>query len=156
MIRLQSIHRKTFEKYGTVIEFPESEREFEIIVSDRENPWRLAIYRYGNKAIHFTESHPASMESFEPLEGVSVLVVAEHDSPERCEAFLLDKPVCLHKGIWHQVLSLTDEAQVKITENFEVASEYYRLERPVAVTLSEAEGEPEPEDMALIRFVNGR
>lgn len=74
-----------------------------------------------------------SLESFEPLQGITVLIVAAHDTPEEYEAFILDKPVCLYKGIWHQVLSLTDEAQVKIAENLEVVSEFFDLQKEILV-----------------------
>lgn len=79
------------------------------------------------------ECHPTSLESFEPLSGLTVLVVAEHDKPDEYEAFILDKPVCLYKGVWHQVLALTDEAQVKIAENLDVSSKFYDLEKPISV-----------------------
>ena len=62
-----------------------------------------------------------------------MLLVAEHDKSEEFEAFLLDKPVCLYKGIWHQVLSLTDEAQVKIAENLEVNSEFFNFEKEIEI-----------------------
>lgn len=136
MRKLQSIHRETFARFGEVLEFPEGFAEpFCIITTERSEPWRLAVFRYTNKEIQRMECHPASKESFEPLSGFTVLVVAEHDEPEAYEAFILDKPVCLKKGIWHQVLSLTDEAQVKITENLEVSSEFYDLEEAVQVIL---------------------
>lgn len=135
MCTLKSIHREFFEKYGKVLEFtPDSADEpFEIVIKEEKEPWRLAVFRYRNKTIQKMECHPASLESFEPLQGVTVLVVAEHDTPEKYEAFLLDKPVCLYKGIWHQVLSLTDEAQVKIAENLEVNSEFFELEKEIEV-----------------------
>lgn len=136
MRRLQSIHRETFEKYGVVLEFGEECKEpFQIIITEEKEPWRLAVFRYVNKEVKSMECHPTSMESFEPLQGVTVLLVAEHDKPEAYEAFILDKPVCLKKGIWHQVLALTDEAQVKITENLEVNSEFYDCYEPVQVVV---------------------
>lgn len=131
---LQSIHKETFEKYGDVLEFPNDCTEpFYIVTKEENEPWRLAVFRYSNKEIGRMECHPTSLESFEPLCGITVLVVAEHERPEEYEAFLLDKPVCLKKGIWHQVLALTDEAQVKIAENLEVSSRFYDLEKPVKV-----------------------
>lgn len=134
MCRLESIKKETFEKYGRVLEFSESCSEpFEIVVTEEAEPWRLAVFRYRNKTVKRMECHPYSLESFEPLVGLTVLVVAEHDRPQDYRAFILDKPVCLYKGIWHQVLSLTDEAQVKIAENLEVTSEFFDLEREVEV-----------------------
>lgn len=136
MKKLQSIHRETFAKFGDVLEFPkECTEQFCIITREESEPWRLAVFRYTNKEIQRIECHPTSLESFEPLQGFTVLVVAEHDSPEEYEAFILDKPVCLKKGIWHQVLSLTDEAQVKIAENLDVESVFYDLEQPIQVMI---------------------
>ena len=48
---------------------------------------------------------------------------------------MLDKPVVLKKGIWHQTLALTSEAQVKITENLEVESVFYTYDEPKRVFL---------------------
>lgn len=134
MCRLESIHSGTFEKYGKVLGFSDQCTEpFEIVITEEKEPWRLAVFRYRNKTVKRMECHPLSLESFEPLSGLTVLIVAEHDHPADYRAFILDKPVCLYKGIWHQVLSLTDEAQVKIAENLEVTSEFYDLEHEVEV-----------------------
>lgn len=136
MKALQSVSRDRFAKYGDVLEFPEQCQDpFCIIVTEEEAPWRLAVFRYTNKTIDRFECHPTSKESFEPLKGITVLVVAENDRPSEYEAFILNKPVCLKKGIWHQVLSLTEEAQVKIAENLEVNSEFFELPKPISVQI---------------------
>ena len=136
MCRLQSVHKENFAQYGRALEFSADCREsFEIVITEEREPWRLAVFRYRNKSVKRLECHPTSLESFEPLNGMTVLIVAEHDRPAEYEAFLLDKPVCLYKGIWHQVLSVTDEAQVKIAENLEVNSEFYDLEREIFVNV---------------------
>ena len=134
MKTLQYVQRETFLPYGDVLEFPAGiEETFCIITTEEKEPWRLAVFRYTNKEIQRMECHPTSRESFEPLHGLTVLVVATHENPEEYEAFILDKPVCLKKGIWHQVLALTEEAQVKIVENLEVQSEFYDLEKAIHV-----------------------
>ena len=134
MKALQYVQRETFLPYGEVLEFPAGiEETFCIITTEEKEPWRLAVFRYTNKEIQRMECHPTSRESFEPLHGLTVLVVATHENPEEYEAFILDKPVCLKKGIWHQVLALTEEAQVKIVENLEVKSEFYDLEKEIRV-----------------------
>ncbi len=134
MKKLQSIQRESFDRYGKVLEFtPGFDDQFEIVITEDKEPWRLAVFRYKNKEISRMECHPTSLESFEPLSGLTVLVVAEHDKPDEYEAFILDKPVCLYKGVWHQVLALTDEAQVKIAENLDVSSKFYDLEKPISV-----------------------
>ena len=43
----------------------------------------------------------------------------QHENPEDYRAFVLDKPVCLKKGIWHQVLALThlEEMSARLIRN---------------------------------------
>ena len=99
-MRVESITREAFEPFGTDLEIPEGfEGNFRIVDTEEEKPWRVAVFRYSNKEIKKIENHPYSKESFEPLKGLTVLLVAEHDTPEDYRAFVLDKPVCLKKGI---------------------------------------------------------
>ncbi len=131
-----NITADNFGKYGTVLEFSKDfEGLFEIIVKHPDSGWRLALLRYSKKTGRIMECHPGSKESFEPLSGMLLLIVAEHDTPKDFEVFLLDKPVCLHAGVWHQVISLAAESQVKITENLEVESEYFELESDISAAL---------------------
>lgn len=135
-MEIKSITREKFEPFGTVMEFPENfEENFYIVDTEENQPWRVAVFRYSNKGIKVIEHHPTSKESFEPLKGITVLLVAQNGTPEEYEAFVLDKPVCLKKRIWHQVLALTPEAEVKITENLEVESVFYEYETEKTVVL---------------------
>ena len=132
-VPIRNIDHDSFDRYGRIMEFSEGYPEaFEIIVREREPGWRLAIFKFYDKKIKVIENHPASMESFEPLKGIALLLVAENANPADYEVFLLDKPVCLNKGTWHQVISLTKEAQVKIAENDEVATEFFELPGEIA------------------------
>lgn len=136
MVAVESITREAFAPFGSVIEFsPDFDDEYEILETEEVKPWILAVYRYVRKSIQRIECHPTSMETFEPLSGVTVLLVAEHETPEDYKAFVLDKPVCLKKGVWHQVLSLTPVAEVKITENKDVYSVYYDLPKEIRVQI---------------------
>lgn len=127
-----TISKKSFEKFGKVIEFSETCTEkFEVVISEPNEPWRLAVYRYVEKGVKYMENHPTSMESFEPLTGTTLIMVAENKTPSDFKVFLLDKPVCLYKGVWHQVISLSDIASVKITENLDVTSEFYHFEKEI-------------------------
>lgn len=135
---LLSVTPENFAPYGEVIEFPQQNKDrFYIVEQELESPWRIAMFRYSNKEIRRLEHHPTSKESFEPYLGITVLVVAENDTPDQYQGFILDKPVCLKKGIWHEVIALTPEAQVKITENAEVNSEFYDFEKSICVALVE-------------------
>ena len=137
-LQLKNITPEAFGPYGAVLDFPpEKPGGFHIIVRDEGPGWRLAVLGTKNHSMARMENHPTSQESFEPLTGMGVLVVAENGSPERYEAFLLDKPVCLFKGIWHEFFALSAEASVKIAENLEVTSEYYHLPKPLTVFVGE-------------------
>lgn len=138
---LECVTSHRFAPFGKILEFtPDMEEKFHIIMSEEKEPWRIAVFRYDNRNIHTIERHPTTMESFEPLSGITVLLVAEYETPDEPVAFLLDKPVCLYKGIWHQVLSLTESAQVKITENLEVpGTEFHRLQNPVRIYAADEE-----------------
>ena len=133
-IQLENINTENFASFGDVLEFPpDMTANFHIIVREEKSPWRIALLRFDRHSVERIENHPESRESFEPLEGSTVLLLAEHETPESIRAFLLDKSVCLFKGVWHDVLALSSEAKVKITENLEVRSEYHNLESPVRV-----------------------
>ncbi len=135
--QLESVTVNAFKPFGTVLEFlPGDTSNFYIADTETEQPWRVAVFRYSNREIRQIECHPGSKESFEPLHGITVLLVAEHDTPEDYHAFILDKPVVLAKGVWHQTLALTPEATVKITENLEVESVFYTYDTPKRVFLA--------------------
>ena len=125
---IQILTQSAFASYGTILEFPaESTNRFEIIVREPDHPWRLAVFRDNKRSAVKLENHPTSMETFEPVRGTTLLLVAEHESPDDFVVFLLDKPICLHKGVWHDVVALSDEVLIRITENLEVYSEFHDL-----------------------------
>ena len=123
---IENINRNNFQSFGMLLEFEGDETNFEILVKE-EKPWRLAVFRVWDRGTRVLECHPDSYESFEPLKGIGILLTAKPESPEDYHAFLLDKPVCLKKGVWHQLIALTEEVQVKITENLEVGTSFYEL-----------------------------
>lgn len=124
------ITRDNFKSYGWVLDFSENAQEerFEVIVSEDVNPWRIAMFRVKIRECNRLEAHPDSMESFEPVSGCGLLIVAMPETPKEYQVFLLDRPICLKKGIWHEVITISKEALFKITENKEVSSKFYMLE----------------------------
>lgn len=124
---IENISKETFADFGMVIDFSDDSKKerFEVIVEEREHPWRIAMFRVVERSFQRLEKHPTSLESFEPYAGIGCLIVAKEDTPKDIHAFLLDKPICLYKGIWHQMITLSKETLVKITENDEVNSEFY-------------------------------
>ena len=129
-----NITSENFEKYGWVIgwnnqeENPNELNQFRIIVNEDDSVgWRIAYLIVREKSICRLEQHVNSKESFEPVKGRSILYVSTVEKPQEVEGFYLDKPIVLKKGIWHGIISIDDEAHVKITENNEVSMGFHEL-----------------------------
>lgn len=129
MIPIKNLHESSFSKYGSIIEFDsKTMNNFQIKIIEQENiGWRIALLKVENKSFNRISCHPNTMETFEPIEGISIIVVAEHDRPQELEAFLLDKPVGINKSVWHNLITLSNTSLIKITENAQVQSEIYEL-----------------------------
>lgn len=67
------------------------------------------------------------MESFEPVKGKSLLYVALRPKTEAIECFALDRPVILKKKIWHGIVTVSPETEIKLTENAMVQCVYWPL-----------------------------
>lgn len=127
-MKIKTMNQDSFARYGRVIETQMTgDGDFEVIIDEPDYGWRIATYHVTRKSTKNLERHPTSKESFEPLQGIGLLIVANVESPQHYEVFLLDKSVCLYEGIWHQLISLSDATVVKITENIEVSSEFYEF-----------------------------
>ncbi|MBC7959683.1 MAG: hypothetical protein H7X94_07440 [Vallitaleaceae bacterium] len=134
--KIQNLTPEAFNKYGTILRFTSKMNDgWEILVTSDNPGWRLALLEFSRKTTHQLEYHPTSKESFEPLSGLSLLIVAEHETPQDYEVFLLDEPICLEAGVWHQVISLSATAMVKITENLDVESVYYEVDHEIEVVV---------------------
>lgn len=128
---IKNITKESFGRYGYVIEHDGSKPEgFQILFSESGTTgWRIAVSKLTRKTVVKLGKHPTSMESFEPMSGAVLICVAVTDSPEDYEVFMLDKPVCLFKDIWHATISLSECSYVKITENADVGSDGYELKK---------------------------
>lgn len=128
------ITKDNFSRYGTIIDFTGRKENpaFEVIITNEEDPWRIAMLRVEEREFAFLERHPSSLETFEPLKGMCLLFVCLEARGDY-EVFVLDRPVCLNKGVWHGIVTLTGVSKVKITENLEVETEYYDLDQPIRI-----------------------
>jgi ureidoglycolate hydrolase len=131
MSQPKRITAHSFRPYGKVIEYRNKETRgitrnlWRIIHAEpRKTGWRVAYLVLRDKSLGRLECHPDSDETFEPLRGRALLFVARAESPSAVECFLLDQSVVLHKGVWHGLISLTAETEMKITENVEVTCRY--------------------------------
>jgi ureidoglycolate hydrolase len=131
---LKKLTEKNFRPFGHIIHHPnkvsrsKTKNLFCIVLKETKRVgWRIAYLIIRDKAIHILEQHPKSFESFEPVKGKVLLYLAKDKKPKNIEGFYLDRPVILRKGIWHGVVTLSRESEIKITENVKVKSVYWRL-----------------------------
>jgi len=140
-LAIRNLEPEAFAPYGEILEPgarpPQGEDKdwrFYVLIEEPGAPWRIGYYVPQIRALGRLERHPTSMETFEPVVGVSVIVVAK-DDPESPQAFLLDRPVILHKGTWHGILSLSSRVEIKITENLQVTGEHHYFKQPLEIVV---------------------
>lgn len=131
------LSKETFQPYGYIIEHDETlPQNFQVILTENAAVgWRIAVSKITRQSIAKISRHPHTMETFEPISGVTLLCVALPDKPEQYEIFLLDKPVCIDKNVWHATLTLSRCSTVKICENSHVDSEEYELDGTLHVVV---------------------
>ena len=135
--KIKNLSPNSFAKFGGVIE-PGEEAGFEVLLQEKEPVgWRLAISRIDNKGIGKLARHPNTIEYFAPLNGIPLMCVSGTKEPSDLQVFLLDKPIYIHKNIWHATMSLSDYAVLSICENLYVESEEYVLNTPLEVVVKE-------------------
>ena len=129
---------RAFRPYGRLIHYAGKERKGRVrnlwrVLHRADSPagWRVAYLVLRDKSIGRLECHPDSDETFEPVTGQALLFVAPADRPQDLTCFRLDAPVVLFKGVWHGLITLTPETEIKITENLRVTCRYWPLPRRV-------------------------
>lgn len=133
--KYKSITRETFKAFGRLIDYPHRNKAsktknlFRIVVRQPHLGWRIAYLVVRDRIVNRLEQHPGSLESFEPVEGKGLLFVSRRKSESSIACFLLDRPVILKRGIWHAIITLTPEFDIKITENSKVKCVYWRMKR---------------------------
>jgi len=139
MKKIQNINQDTFKPYGYLIEYdPGKSGTFQVVLNETEKVgWRIAVSKVMGNKVQMLGKHPNSMESFEPISGTTIFLVAQPETPENFEAFLLERSVCLYPNIWHATLSLSEYSLIKITENAaEVTTEKYYFEKEYQVLVT--------------------
>ncbi len=140
-MKIKRITPQNFRPYGRLIQYPHPELKgrtknlFCIVLKEPfVRGWRIAYLIVRDKKISRLESHPTSFESFEPVKGRSLLFVARQKDESKIECFYLDRPVILNKGVWHGVITVSSECEMKITENFSVQCCYWPLKTKLSVS----------------------
>ena|SRR3989338_846388 len=131
---VKNITAQNFKDYGWIIEYPRKHLKsrkrnlFRIVLKENDAVgWRIAYLVVRDTTIKKLERHPESFESFEPVRGQSLLYVAKRMDKKSIECFYLNKPVILRKGVWHGVVALARESEIKLTENSKVRCAYWPL-----------------------------
>lgn len=133
-IKMKELTPKAFSKYGRILLPDEEDREknprgyFYILEQVESKGWRMAYLESSVRQWGILSNHPNTKETFEPLEGCAILVVAPHEKPDSVEAFVLDKPIVLNEGVWHsEPIALSSKVCIRINENLNVKEEKYVL-----------------------------
>ena len=131
---MRKINSRNFKRYGWVIEGPAEKPKdkgksfFSIVLTEPlKAGWRIAHLLLRDKAATYLERHIDSFESFEPIRGETLIYVADLKDKKRIKCFYLGKPVILRKGVWHAVITLNKQSEIKITENAKVKCDYWQL-----------------------------
>jgi len=134
-LKIKTLTPKNFEKYGRILVPTEEESKgrenqpvfYLVLEKASSKGWMMAYYSVSKRFTDIMENHPNTKETFEPISGAPILIVAVGKTPESPEAFLLDKPIVLNEGVWHDVLALSENAVMRINENTEVQTIHQKL-----------------------------
>lgn len=127
-----SPNSNNFRRFGKIISYPHKS-----LKKDKRNLWRIVHREPGNagwriaylvlrdKTIGRLECHPDSDESFEPIKGRSLIFISKDKNFKNIYCFRLDKPLIVYKGVWHGLITLSPETEIKITENARLQCRYW-------------------------------
>ncbi len=132
MKNIKNLTPQNFKIYGKIIDYPGREKKgrvrnlWRIVHSESAKVgWRIAYLVLRDRSLGRLERHPHSDETFEPVHGKALLFVSLTKDISKVQCFLLDRPIVLRKGIWHGLMSVDQEAEIKITENNIVVCQYW-------------------------------
>jgi len=135
--KLHKLTHKSMKPYGYIIDAScvkddGKSNRFGILLKEKSSGWRIGYLIVRDKKIARLEYHD-TLETFEPVNGRCIIALAAHGEPEKAKVFLLDRPIVLKKGVWHDVAAISKKAEIKIVENIDVDGEYYYLKDPIMV-----------------------
>jgi len=124
-MKINKLTHKAIRPYGVIIDAKCVKDDgrgncFGILMKEKSKGWRIGYLIVRDKKIKRLESHPDSLETFEPAKGKAVIAFAPGRYPDKIKVFLLDKPVVVKKGVWHEVAAFSRRAEIKIFENISV------------------------------------
>ena len=133
-VKIEKITAVSFRPFGRIIEYPKKHLKgnkrnlWRIILTDPNAlGWRIAYLVLRDRRIHRLERHRDTYESFEPIAGKCLIYLSQYPQKGDIKCFLLDCPIILNKGIWHGLVTLDQECEIKITENAKLMCEYFKI-----------------------------
>ena len=127
---IETLTPENFAPFGKVLKRDPSGEAFQPLFTDSSADcgWRVAILEVQPGPMTRLHRHPDSEECFSPLAGKPCIAVALPDSPEDIRIFRLDRPVCMRRHVWHEVIADGNHpAQVFIAENAVISGEAIAL-----------------------------
>jgi len=130
-LHVEQLTEESFSPYGEIItpdmknmfiQYPDGSA-FHVLAQAKSHGWRFAALKLRTRSISELQVHRTTTETLDPVKGVALLCVNVNPSMEGLKAFILDRPVLIHLNIWHNILTLSEESIIEITENDEVDSE---------------------------------
>ena len=140
-MKIQRLTHKSIRPYGylidrTCVDDNGRENRFGILLKEKSRGWRIGYLVVRGRMIKKLENHPDSLETFEPVRGRAIIALAGNKDPQNPKVFLLDRPVVLKKGVWHDVAAISRVCEMKIFENIEVTTRYHYLNDPITAPRS--------------------
>lgn len=135
-MKIARLTHKNIRPFGYIIDasrvtYKSGDNGFGIVFKERSKGWRIAYLVVRKRAITWLENHSNTAETFEPVKGRALIALATNARPDDYKLFLLDKPVVLKKGVWHNVAAITKRCEIKICEAITVREAYHDLKEPV-------------------------
>lgn len=130
---VKKISKENFMPYGYLIGYDqENEDDFQVVLTEsRKKGWRIAFSKIVASSIAEIARHPETMETFEPVSGITLICVSTTTNLDDYQVFLLDQPLCIKQNIWHATVCLSANSVVKIVENAEVTAEKHKIETEI-------------------------
>lgn len=111
------LSKDSFAPYGWVLRRDANGDLFQVLHQDTASSgWRFACLAVPPGPLKRLHYHPDSEEIFVPSGLPVYMAVALAESPDAINLFQLTEPVCVRRGVWHELLA-ADFTQVFITEN---------------------------------------
>lgn len=129
-MKINKLAHRSIKPYGWIVDskFMKDDGcgdKFEILLKEKSKGWRIGYLVLRKKKFRKLECHPDSLETFEPVKGKAVIALAGRRNPANFKVFLLDRPIVVKKGVWHDVAAISGRCEIKIFENIDVKTKYY-------------------------------